>query len=228
MSKLNERIRRLGQTESAPMGFLRVTNTKHSAGLLLLARADTASVEAVDAGADGLIFGLVPATPPDGWWGAYAGSSKAEGADFLVAGPGTPLETLAEDGPSLVIEVDESWLDTQLRAVELFSPDAIYLRQADNSVTMERLLTIRRISGLAGPVILELQSAPDAKELRLMRDAGVVALVLPASDKTALGTLRQLIDALPPRKRKRDDQHSDAVVPQLRPVATDGDDEDDD
>ena len=224
MGKLSERIRRLGRTETNPMGFLRTASTPATPSLLLFLRGDTSA--GTPETADGVISTSTGASKErsTGLRG-YAGTdalTRDSGADFVVIGPSADLSSLGDD-LSLVIEIDESWPDAILRAIDQFSPEAAYLR-LNSAVTVERLLAIRRIASTAGPVLLETELALESDALRLLRDAGVAGLVL--TKEASLKTMRERINALPPRKRKRD-EHSDAVLPAASARGHDEEDDED-
>lgn len=219
MSKLRDRIRRLGRPQSAPMGFARAAAPRPPSSLLLFAllgpseAGDGTSIErALEGGADGIIAAAPkPGASKDVWWGhVLSGGAAPAGADFVVAGAGVPLDSLPADAQGIVIEVDEAWSDTTLRAVEVLDPDALYVRFGERA-SMKRLLDLRRLSLLGAPLLLEVGAPPDAATLRLLRDAGVAGLVAAGDALRSLPSLREQVNALPPRKRKRDD--ADAVIP---------------
>ena len=221
MSKLSERIQRLGRTENTSMGFLRAATKNAAPGLLLLARASQPDNTTVSAGADGLLLSAVPAQA-EGWWGLHPAGASVAGADFIIVGPEANLATLALDSVGLVIEADESWPDATLRSLEMFQPDAIYLNLGDAPLSLPRLLSLRRVSALAGPLVVEAPAAPDANTLRLLRDAGAAAIIVPAGDRAALTALRERIDALPPRRRRKEDR-AEATLPHPSASAEDDD-----
>lgn len=223
MSKLSERIQRLGRTENTSIGFIRSTAKASSPGLLLLIRANQPDANAITAGADGLILSAVP-SKAEGWWGLHPAGAMATGADFIIVGPDAILPTLTMDDVGLVIEADEAWPDSSLRSLEMFQPDAIYLNLGDAPLSLARLLSLKRVSSLAGPLLLEAPATLDADALRLLRDAGAVAIIVPGADRAAIATLRERIDALPPRKRKREER-GDAIVPRLPTAAAEDEDD---
>ena len=221
MSKLSERIQRLGRTENTSMGFVRAATKNAAPGLLLLARASQPDNATVSAGADGLLLSTLPARA-EGLWGLHPAGASVAGADFIIVGPETNLATLALDGVGLVIEADESWPGATLRSLEMFQPDAIYLNLGDAPLSLPRLLSLRRVSALAGPLVVEAPAAPDANTLRLLRDAGAAAIIVPAGDRAAITALRERIDALPPRRRRKEER-AEATLPRLSASAEDDD-----
>ena len=235
MSKLRDRIRRMSRQESTPMGFARAAAPRTMPGLLLLAIVDSAGAaeEASSAGADALLFAQAPrggvkgmeATP----WGfrvadnAAAADLSGTQADFVVVGQDLGLEAIGDTDLGVVLEADESWPDAIVQSIQVFSPDAIYVRSG-GGLTMRRLLEIRRLSGLAGPLLLEVDSPPPSGALQLLRDAGVAGLVLTSGARKSIAGLRQQVDAMPPRKRKRE-EGSMAVIPRVESLPME-DDED--
>ncbi len=231
MSKLRDRIRRLGRVDGAAIGFARAVAARPSAALLLLVRTDGNGggvEEALEGGADGVI--VAGGTPPrrvdgkDIWWGMVAAGPLPEdipgtGADFIVAGVDAPPAALLSEGVALVIDVDEDWPDASLRALAMFSPEAIYVRLGDK-ISMPRLLELRRLSGLAAPILLEVGPRAELEpSLPLIRDAGVAGIVLTADARGRLAALREQVNKLPPRRQKR----AEAVLPRLEAGAEDDD-----
>ncbi|MSQ61964.1 MAG: hypothetical protein EXR43_05240 [Dehalococcoidia bacterium] len=222
MSKLSERIQRLGRTENTSMGFVRSATKKAAApGLLILARTNQPDNATVAAGADGLIFSALP-TRAEGLWGLHPAGASVAGADFIIVGAQANLATLAMDGVGLVIEADEAWPDATLRSLDMFQPDGIYLNLGDAPLSLPRLLSLRRVSSLAGPLVVEASAAPDANTLQLLRDAGTAAIIVPGADRAAITALRERINALPPRRRRKEER-AEATLPRLSAIAAEDD-----
>lgn len=232
MSKLRERIRRLGRREGAPLGFATAKAARTSASLLLVALVDEATppTAALEAGADGVLVraGAKPnaAALKDVWWGVVSRggppAADAAGADYAVIDATVPLESLAPDR-GIVIAVDEGWSDAMLRATDAFSPDALYAG-IEEPPTTQRLLELRRLSSLGGPVLVEVAVELDATALGFLRDAGVVGVVVPPARHDSLGELRRRLDALPAQRRRGDDR-PDAILPSAGPIEADEDDD---
>jgi hypothetical protein len=118
--------------------------------------------------------------------------------------------------------IDEGWPDATLRALDMLAPDAIYVQLGDD-VSLQRLLQLRRFASLAGPLLIEVASAPPPETLTLLREAGVVGLVTSAAASGEIAALRERINELPARRRKR--EGSEAVLPRIAAAAEESDED---
>ncbi len=224
MSKLRDRIRRLGRREGTTMGFAQ-TKAVTAPQLLLLALVEDGAA-APPQGADGVILaaGAKPGSG-EGLWGIVSGGGslppEAATADFIVARADTAIDALDRDDRGIVIAVDETWSDGVVRALEMLSPDALYVT-LEGQPSLGRLLALRRLNSLAAPLLVETSVELDGATLALLRDAGVAGIVVAGAAHAAAGRLRERIDALPPRRR-RNEERQDAMLP----VASMGRDDDD-
>jgi hypothetical protein len=79
-------------------------------------------------------------------------------------------------------------------------------------------MELQRISGLARkPLILPVSPQVTGGELQMLREAAVVAVAVEGDSKAAfdtLGSLRKVIDELPPRRRRRE-EHGEAILPRV-------------
>lgn len=230
MSKLTDKLKKVGQSESTPMGFgFFATRTKNPPMLLLaeLASPDPgAAQQALADGADVLLLG--PGTEAEQVRGVLAASGEAvvgitlaggsadvaatmhtADSDFLVlTSVAAPAAVLQLDGPGKLLEVDPDWADTTLRAVEGLPLDGVLLR-VSGPLTVEAWMRCLRVGGLTRKTLLVTLTGPvDTDTLRSLRDAGVSAVVV---EPGAVAEARRLIDSLPSPKRPKD--HRAALLP---------------
>ncbi|MBI4496302.1 MAG: hypothetical protein HY689_00150 [Chloroflexi bacterium] len=247
MSKLTEKLRKVGKSEPGPIGFGLFAPRAKTPQLLLLAElppahdADAARQALAD-GADALLLG--PTADLDRVKGVLAAAGEAPvgggleghgvevaralheaGGDFLVlTSLDTPVAVLQLDGPAKLLEVDPDWGDTVLRAVEGLPLDAVLLRVA-GPCTLATWLTCLRVAGLTRRALLVALPGPvDGDALTSLRDAGASAVVV---EPAAVAAARRLIDTLPSPKRRR--EHAEALLPaapQRTPAPSEEEDDD--
>ncbi|HWO94637.1 MAG TPA: hypothetical protein VNL92_07725 [Dehalococcoidia bacterium] len=210
VSKLRDRIRRLGRREAGPMGFAPAVAAKQPGMLLILRLPAKGAVEpALEGGADAVLVDAggrsVTKQPPDLLLGldvrGAADDVNLEGADFIVADGAAPSAVLANEGRGLVLAVDEAWPDALLRASETLAPDALFV-ELGAQPTLQRILELRRVALVGGaPLLLGIAGSIDPPILRVLRDAGVVGLVVDSKGASAMPQLRETINSMPPRRR---------------------------
>jgi len=121
--------------------------------------------------------------------------------------------------------LDDDLNDTHLRLVGDLGLDALVIAATDVPLTIERLLTVRRLSSLARtPLLANAKPDIDSKSLELLRDSGVAGVVL--DDAGKLAALKKRIAALPPRGRRKE-THTDALIPAQATTPHDHDEDDD-
>jgi hypothetical protein len=250
MSKLANLLRRISRSEPAPLGFAALAGRTKNPEMLIAVAIDgldqTAAEAAAKGGADFLLLdggdldsdsekiqaitatlevpcGLRVTKPS-----ADAGTTaRAAGLDYLrIEGDDTPASALLEEEVGYVLAVNNDASDTYLRILESMPFDALFGGKADHPFTIRRQLELRRISGFAHkPLILDASDDLSSQDLECLRDSGVAALLL-AGDAMAkrIASARSAIDAMRPRRRRRDDRGS--ATPVLPSVGKGGDDED--
>jgi len=212
--------------------------------LLCLAAEEVArAVEAAALGADGVILeGVsgdrlkeIPSAaislplgvrPVDANAARLAAQSNA-GADFLVLDTGSvSAEVLAEERIGLVLGPGPDLPDTTLRLLGDLPLDALLMPAPPAPLTLERLLELRRYSALTRlPILLEAAGETTVPQLRVLRDAGVVGLVLDAAAADRLPTLKEAILSLPPRGRRRVERPEALLPAQVLVAATEEEEE---
>jgi hypothetical protein len=250
MSELSKLLKKITRQEPAPMGFGRGPS-KPGATMLLAAivgdRWAAAAGEAASAGAD---LVLLAGDPSDG---ERAGATSAAdgrpcglitrqaeagqltalreaGIDFFAFDGQAPARALQEDEGGLLFHLKDDLTDIQLRTIEALPVEAIFFDRDAPSGTIMRQMELQRVSGLARkPLLVAVPPDVEQDDLLCLRDAGVALVAIDLSDagaSEAIARLRGLIDALPPRKKRREDR-ADVTLPGATASAAEDDDEDD-
>lgn len=241
LSKLSEKIRRATRLQSAALGFGAAKAAQEPTMVLVARTADAgAAAELARRGADVVIVDLtgIAGAPPKAAANAVAGAqitAKAEGQstackqagyDFVVFDPDTAAATaLLDEDIGYVVALPEGLGDPELRTFEGLQLDAIDVGRIEGSLTVRRQLDLRRIFGMTRkPLIATIDADVSVAELQAIRDTNVVAVV--AQTPEAVERLRETIDSLPERRRRKDgDDRPTPLVP--RATAGDGDEDDD-
>lgn len=240
MSKLADRIRSASSVARAPIGFGISASRKPAPTMLCLLRlsagqADRA-VEAAAQGADAVIFDTIDGEKlkdqgqkadrpiPGVWLGGAERSAvvaqREAGADFVVVEwQSASAEVLLEEGIGLVLALGDDVSDTTLRLLADLPLDALLVPAPAAPLTLARLLEVRRLAALSRTTLLmEIGEEIGVSRLQALRDAGVAGLILAAGAQDRLPGLREVIDALPARGRRREER-VDAVLPAQGSVA---------
>ncbi|MEX0682803.1 MAG: hypothetical protein WD904_13515 [Dehalococcoidia bacterium] len=241
MSTLSDKIRKASRTTPAPLGFAAVALKTRPVSMLCAIRlSDTGKIaDAAKDGADVVILEGVPAAKLKGLDKAngatigVAGDFGAEawtalrnaGVDFgVLPGPSAAATNLLEEGIGRVLTIDPSLDDVSLRLAGDLGLDAVIIHAPELPLTIERLLTVRRVSALARMAILaDISADADAGSLELLRDSGVACVIIGSNEVGKLGALKDRIVGLPERGRRREDRN-EAILP----AAGSGHDDDDD
>ena len=230
MGKLTELIKRAGRTEPDAMGFGAAAR-KHLPSLLLVAIAGdhwarTAS-EAIDAGADVLLFAGRPAdneieeavaAAKDRACGLLAPDASPEqlarlreaGVDFAIVGPNAPAGAVTEEKFSLAFQLRDDLTDIQLRALDGMPFEALYIDRDAAPATIMRLVELQRIVALTRkPLIIHAPVESGPSDLVALRDAGAAMIALDMKERNATDALRKLretVDGLPRRRLRREER----------------------
>ncbi|HEY5640841.1 MAG TPA: hypothetical protein VIW01_12420 [Dehalococcoidia bacterium] len=241
MSKLSKKIGAAGRAEPAPFGFASAAARPPKDSLLCGVRLGdlAAAAGAASKGADFVILENVARSKVKGVARVdasvgLAGDFDAEdlaalvkaGVDFVVLpGTGAGAAPLADESVGRVMTLDGDLDDTHLRLLSDLGLDALVIAAPDSPLTVERLLSVRRLSSLTRtPLLANANPDVDEKSLELLRDSGVAGIVLAEAGK--LTTLKKRISALPPRGRRKEG-HSDAIIPAQATAPHDHDEDDD-
>ena len=226
MSKLADKIRKASRLEQASIGFGMARATSEPTMVLVGAARDAATAEQLRAkGADAVIIGAADAAAPasaptgdaiaGGWIGATgdAKALKAAGYDFVIFDPDlTPSTAVLEESIGYVLALPADIGELELRAIEGFQLDAIYVGTVDAALTVRKQIDLRRIFALTRkPLMATVPASIDVPQMQALRDTNVIAVLAPSADDVA--KLRATIDALPPRARRRDEDRPTPLVP---------------
>jgi hypothetical protein len=234
MSKLAERIRRAGRAEPAPIGFAAAAartrapsilcvvwlsaNDANKAGDAFAKGADAVILEGADARkvkdavekAENGILGVRP--DPSGAGRKAAAELREAGADFVLLDASVAAEVLLEDKLGYVLTPPTDADDTTLRLLGDMPLDAMVVPAPELPLTLEKLLGLRRLAGLSRtPLLTEVAPDAEASVLESLREAGVVGVIVDGSGIGKLGGLKERIEGLPPRGRRR--ETAEAMLP---------------
>ncbi len=240
MSKFAERIRRASRPQSLGFAPARANAAASTLVLVGLARDAKAAMDAAKRGADVVLIGSADRPAPSdgtngidaimGAWiqGSGEGESKKyreAGYDFVVVDPNRASATaLLDEDVGYVIAVPPELTDAEVRALEGFSLDALHVGAISGNLTVRRQIDLQRFFALTRkPLMATVPDRISATELQALRDTNVAAVAVEGAD--AVEKLRKLIDALPPRTRRRDSERPLAVVP-TRAAATEMEEDD--
>ena len=253
MSKLIQRIERLGKDTPAPLGFGAASRRQPAPTMVLLASTDdlSAATQFKGVSLDGALFtpgnvtGTALAKAADGLqdvpWGAQVQDPTADqikelvdaGCDFItLTGMSASLEALhTEDlGKFLVVAADLK--EEHGHSIEVMPVDAVVFADAVSSpLDLEGLLQLSAFRGEIGsPFLLPVKGSLTAWELECLREIGVEGVIvdLASTDVAALNTLAQAIRDMPRRRSRA--EFSSPSLPRVsaRAQAQPDDDDDDD
>ncbi len=260
MSKFIERLNEALRPSPAPMGFGRRAESKKKARILLVAALDAAYTQGLTEMVSGADAVLLPAgsVPGDGEAEVKAPSGIPCG-EWLTANEGSRIDSLAKNGCDFIVfradkiglsvlqyekmgkvlEVDPQMEDGLLRTVGTLPVDAIFIHhegEGPSYFTWHDLMVFRHFAdSVSKPIIVTVAAPLSEKELLVLWEAGVDAMVVPAGSGAAgdlLKNLRQKIDGVVFPAERRPSKR-EATVPALTPEAPkeeeeeDGDEEED-
>lgn len=237
MSKLAERIRRATRLQATSLGFGAARSSREHTMVLAALTADSAAVaDLARRGADAVIVDLTRSSgaPPrpvaaDGSIvGAFIGARaegesaacKEAGYDFVVFDPEVATATaLMEENIGYVLVLPQDLSDADVRTLEGLQLDAIDVGPIDRALTVRRQLDLRRVFGMTRkPLMARLRADVSGAELQALRDTNVVVIVADSAD--AVDRLRKTIDALPPRRRRKESEDRPTPLVPQTPTGT--------
>ncbi len=252
MSRLQKAISRIQRREPARgIGFGAQSRDQPRAALLgVLAESGSAAKAAFDAGADVVVIraasiaaavadmkaaGDGPNGTAVGVWlpqvDDAAGLALADGhCDFVVGTlEGTAATAVDTERMGQVLAIANDVDDTTLRSLAPFGLDALLVEHGPGAMSLAAQLQLVRVASFASTALL-VTVAPDAPiaELRVLRDSGVVCVLLPAGTKPdAIKAMSDRLRAVPPKKSRREGGDI-ALVPSMAVSAGHDDHEEDD
>ena len=246
MSKLSDAIQRAGRKATAPFGFAAKAAPAASATMLCIVRLDSneankaeeaakkgAAAVIIDGGDTGRVKDFAKKAPdlilgvrPQKAEREQIAALREAGADFVVLDIESGMaDALLEEKIGFILLSRGEADDTRLRLLADLNLDALIPPPPDGSLTIERLLELRRLSALGRtPLLVEVSGDAEASRLQTLRESGVAGVILEGSALGKLGKLSETIAALPARGKKREER-ADATIPA---GATAGHDHDDD
>ena len=234
-------IRKAARTQALPMGFGTNASHRSTPTMLLLARVGSdhlnKAASLLGHGADLLIVETTDLSrlkgrlkevgeSPVGMHmaavdGAAAAKLREVGADFAVFDAGvSEADVLLEEQLGFVLAISQEISDVALRVLESLPLDALVVPPLDGPLTLQRHLELKRLSILSRtPLLVDVEPRISAAHLRVLRDAGVGGVIVDGADAGGdLSDLRQVIDGLPPRGRRREER-MEARLPAAIPAA---------
>jgi hypothetical protein len=155
--------------------------------------------------------------------GGTVAALKEAGADFLVFdAEATSAEALLETEMGYVLALSGEPTDSFLRALDTFPLDGLWVHDWRGPLTVHRQIELRRVHLLSRtPLFIPVRPDIGPAELECLRNAGVVAVAVNGAEAGTwqqLGDLRQAIDGLPARARRREER-PEVVLPLGRELA---------
>ena len=231
MSKISDRLTKLGQIERTGFGFgAKSVSTKVPVILVGVEADDAKSAEGIDADFYVVNPGKNGAAQSEAienaemWGAAVSGGTGKEivaavdsGADFVVAvGEGAPGAVLRDEEIGKGIVVDGEISEDRSKAIDSGLFDFLIL---DGSL-ISLPLSLGSVLGLqeqltkySNHIFLKMNQIPDQETLELLRDVGISALIYEASatKNDDLANVRSTIDKIEPKKHK---SNAGASLPQ--------------
>ncbi|KPJ51549.1 MAG: hypothetical protein AMJ38_00130 [Dehalococcoidia bacterium DG_22] len=253
MSKLGDKIRRARRLESGAIGFGPMAARPGAPSMLLMVHGPASGMRPPDdlagRGVDAILLSL--SNPQADMsrlarWAKEAGdvpcgaqvmassgktvaALKEAGADFLVFdAEATSAEALLEPEMGYVLALSGEPTDSFLRTLDAFPLDGLWVHDWRGPLTVHRQIELRRVHFLSrAPLSVPVRPDIGPAELECLRDAGVVAVAVNGTEAGTwqqLGDLRQAIDGLPPRARRREER-PEVLLPLGRELAPQAEEE---
>ena len=252
MSKLIERLEKVGTVTPIPIGFGANRAAKKAPSMLLVALsgtkpADSKSRLKVDSriiAAGKMAKSEIKAAKDmagDAVWGLWPDNItndsldalKGEGGDFFIFSTiDTPAEVLAGEELGRLIAIPADFPEELGHSLEDIPVDAVLLAGMEEAspLSVKDLLQIRSVRDLISkPLLLVRSQGLSRSELVVLQDVGVQGIVLDLRTMKLDDALQiqDNIDELPPRRTKRD--QASALLPRLSKggISPQGEDDDD-
>jgi len=243
VSKLVERLQRVSDgAPQQPLGFARPAAPERFLPLVLIAHvtnpSDKVTSTVIKSGAE---FVIVPFEPgrsrarskePVGigktpWGIRAAGVSEAHheqlksaGCDFIVIDTeATPIRLLGDEDVAAIAAVATDTEDRVLRAIDSLPYEAVLVdAEPVDTLTVRTMLEYSALAtGLGQNLLVPASPKWGREEFEQLRDAGFAGIVVSvgtAADAEALVGVKDAIEQIPSRSRRREDRPR-ARVPQL-------------
>ena len=245
MSKITERLTKLGQTERSGFGFgARATSTKVPViliGISIKKASDAANVDAdlFILAADSKGAPQATAVKDAEIWGvSISGGSAKEidaaveaGADFVIAeGESATGAALRDDDTAKGFVVSADVTEDRAKAIEAAPFEFLVLDGTGLKLPLNvgSVFDVQEeLARYSCHIFLKVTEVPDQINLELLRDIGISALIYDGGSISSedLATLRKTIDLLEPKKQK---SSAGATIPRAGESSAQDDDDDHD
>jgi hypothetical protein len=238
MSKLIERLEKVGTVAPTPMGFGANRAVEKTPPLLLLALCGTkAAVSNSQLQVDSYMMSTGKITKAeikaakglagDNLWGIWSETItndslsilKGEGGDFFTFSTvNTPADVLAEEDLGKLITIPVDFPEELGHSLEELPVDAVILAGLEEAspLSVKDLMQIRSVRDLISKPLLLLRSHNlNQGELMVLQDVGVQGIILDMRTMKVedAAQIHKDVEELPPRKAKRD--QANALLPKL-------------
>ncbi len=226
MSKLIDKLCKLSQAASQPMGFHTSKTIEAGSKILIIGRftvnSSTTSPK-ISPDADAVLI-HTDATAKDIQkaakslgnipWGVYleeSGDVTAEligaGCDFVVFSPTSHIQDLPQDEKiGKILQVDSSMDDGLLRAINDLPADAVLITDAlesSETLTVHQVMIYRHLANfIAKPLIVPVPANISEAELKSLQDIEIDGVLVEAEGNN-LRELSKTVSKLPPRAVKK-------------------------
>jgi hypothetical protein len=246
MSRLIEKLTRIRQTETQPMGFMltkKATEKPRMQLVVFINSTNRENLSAVAESADAVMVEVIKADDLNilekvcqsregmigGGWLRSSGagiSKKAFGAacDFMVFPPAIAIDLLPKEKTACILELDASLSDVLQRTVNDLPVEGVLIfdKDVEDTLTLRRLMQVQRVAYLVSkPILMVVPAGYSQDELQALWDAGVAAVVVEPTDSKSiekLADMHKVLDNLvPPISRKK--ERIRAILPHLQPEA---------
>ena len=220
MSKFIDKLNRLSQTVSQPMGFRLAQSIPPKPRLLLIASLPQANVDSLADYVAGADAGLLPvsdlgsgartiqkisqAAPDIPWGGWLRDIERGEisqivkaGCDFVVFSEAkTSLALLQNEEVGRILEVEPSLSDGLLKVIDELPVDAVLIaseHEGEYFLTWHHLMLFQRFTDLlTKPLLVSVPSNVTANELQAIGEAGVDGMLVEIKIGQPTGRLNEL------------------------------------
>lgn len=235
MSKLAQRLQRVSDgAPQQPLGFARPAAPERFLPLVLIAHvtnpSDKVTSTAIKSGAEFVIVPFEPGgsrarpkapvgigkTPwgirADGVSEAHHEQLKAAGCDFIVIDTeATPIRLLGDEDVAAIAAVATDTEDRVLRAIDGLPYEAVLVdAEPADTLTVRTMLEYSAVAtGLGQNLLAPASPKWGREEFEQLRDAGFAGIVVSvgtAADAEALAGVKDAIEQIPSRSRRRDDR----------------------
>ena len=243
MSKLTDRLNKVGQSAPSPIGFGTASRRQEEPTILLIGqttaedllksgakvtddldavivstdKVDAGHLEKIGAALEGHVWGIETASID----GEGAELIEEKGADFVVFAPeGTSAAVLNVEELGKILTVGSDLDEDTGSGIQGLEIDALKLSLDSDlqPLTVAKLIELQTIQGVTNsPVILVVPSELNSGEIESLRDIGISALLVDLSAGEQAANLKETIMNLPRRRSRSRSRSRDAAVPQVAP-----------